>query len=101
MTIARIYQPAKTAMQSGLGNTRKWALAFEPGAQRPEPLMGWSSSADTRAQLSLQFDTKEEAIAYAKKKGYMYTVQEPRTRKIRPKAYADNFRPDRYQPWTH
>ncbi len=97
----KIYQPAKTAMQSGRGGTRRWVIEFEPGARLPESLMGWTSSADTRAQVRLRFESKEEVIAFAKKKGLMYSVQEPHQRKIRPKAYADNFRPDRYRPWTH
>ncbi len=98
----RIFRPAKTAMQSGHAGTRRWALEFEPDApRRIEPLMGWTSSADTKAQLRLRFDTKEEAIAYAEKHGLMYVVDEPRERQPRPKAYADNFRFKRLFPWTH
>ncbi len=47
------------------------------------------------------FDSREEAIAYARKNGYMYSVEAPRERKVRPKAYADNFRPGRLLRWTH
>jgi hypothetical protein len=97
----KIYQPSKTAMQSGRGNTRQWVLEFEPGPRRPEPLMGWTSSADTRAQVRLRFDSKEDAIAHARNNGWMFTVLEPRPSKIRPKAYADNFAYERYRPWTH
>ncbi|HEX9741456.1 MAG TPA: ETC complex I subunit [Nitrospiraceae bacterium] len=98
----RIFRPAKTAMQSGHAGTRRWALEFEPDApRRVEPLMGWTSSADTKAQLRLRFDTKEEAIAYASKHGLMYVVDEPREPQPRPKAYADNFRYKRILPWTH
>ena len=97
----RIYRPAKTAMQSGRGNTRKWVLEFPPGARRPEPLMGWTSSADTRGQVRLRFDTKEDAIAHAETHGLMYRVVEPQERTIRRKAYADNFAFDRHRPWTH
>ena len=36
---ARIYQPAKTAMQSGCANTRDWLLEFEPETRKSaEPL---------------------------------------------------------------
>jgi hypothetical protein len=66
-----------------------------------EPLMGWTSSADTRAQLRLRFDTLEEAIAYAQKEGLMYSVERPHERKVKPKAYADNFKYDRLGRWTH
>jgi len=98
----RIYRPSKTAMQSGHAGTRRWALEFEPDApRRVEPLMGWTSSADTKAQLRLRFDTKEEAVAYAEKHGFMYVVDEPRAPRPKPKAYADNFRYKRLFPWTH
>jgi len=62
--VARIYKPAKTAMQSGKANTKAWVLDFEP-EQPPEvePLMGWTSSGDMRQQIRLRFDTKEEAVA--------------------------------------
>ena len=89
-------------MQQGQAGTRRWVVEFEPEApRRVEPLMGWTSSADTRTQLRLRFETKEEAVAYAKRQGYMYTLEEPRERSPKPKAYADNFRTARAFPWTH
>jgi hypothetical protein len=98
----RIYQPPKTAMQSGRANARLWVMEFEPTAARQvEPLMGWTSSADTRAQLRLRFDTLEEAVAYAHKEGLMYSIEQSRERTIKPKAYSDNFRYDRLGRWTH
>lgn len=98
----RIYKPAKTAMQSGRAKTKDWVLQFEPAeGASPEPLMGWSSSGDTRKQVRLHFDTKEEAVAYAKKHGYAYTVQADHERRIKPKAYAANFAFKRMEPWTH
>ena len=100
----RIFRQAKTAMQSGRANTDRWVVEFEPEAATPrqvEPLMGWTSSADTKGQLRLWFDTQEEAVTYAKKHGLMYTLETPRERRVRPKAYADNFRYDRLGPWTH
>ena len=93
---ARIYQPAKTAMQSGRAKTRKWRLDFEPSEPRKaDPLMGWIGSGDTRAQLRLEFESREAAIAYAEKQGLDYVVEEPHLRRVRPKSYADNFRWDR------
>jgi hypothetical protein len=90
---ARIYQPAKTAMQSARGNTRKWVLEFEPSEPRTiDPLMGWVSSGDMRSQIRLKFDSKEEAIAFAEKNGYPYWIEEPQVRRVKPKSYADNFR---------
>ncbi len=98
----RIFQPPKTAMQSGRAGTRRWLLEHEPASAREvEPLMGWTSSGDTRAQLRLWFDSKEEAIAYAQRKGLMYSVEEPRQRAVRPKAYGDNFAVTRRGRWTH
>jgi len=92
MTEVRIYQPAKTAMQSGRHNTKRWILEFEPGSKKEvEPLMGWVSSADTRSQVRMYFDSKEEAIAFAEKNDYGYRVQEPKARHIKPKNYAENF----------
>ncbi|MCU0954706.1 MAG: ETC complex I subunit [Hyphomicrobium sp.] len=98
----RIYKPAKTAMQSGEGRTREWILEFEPAAARQiDPLMGWTSSSDTRQQVRLAFETKDEAIAYATRNGLAYTVVEPTSRKPLRKAYADNFKFGRPGNWTH
>ncbi|MEM7224923.1 MAG: ETC complex I subunit [Pseudomonadota bacterium] len=98
----RIYQPPKTAMQSGQAGTKRWLLEFEPEvARQVEPLMGWTSSSDTKSQLRLWFDTAEEAVAFAKARGLMYSVEQPRELKVRPKAYADNFASTRLGRWTH
>ncbi|MBL8669680.1 MAG: ETC complex I subunit [Alphaproteobacteria bacterium] len=100
--IVRIYQPAKTAMQSGRGKAKGWVLEPDLASRRsPEPLMGWVSSRDTLNQVRLQFDTKDDAIAYAKRKGLQYVVNENHGLKRKPKAYADNFRADRLGRWTH
>ena len=93
MAEARIYQPTKTAMQSGHANTRRWVLDFEPeGRKNHDILMGWIGSADVLGQVSVKFESKDDAIAFAKKKGLAFRVHEPRRRRIQPKAYADNFR---------
>ncbi|MGH7002535.1 MAG: ETC complex I subunit [Alphaproteobacteria bacterium] len=94
--VARIYKPAKTAMQSGRANVRDWVLEFAP-AQRTaqDPLMGWTSSGDTAQQVRLTFATKEEAIAYCRRRRVDYEVDEANEHAIRPKSYASNFRWDR------
>lgn len=99
---ARIYRPARTAMQSGKAKTHRWVLEFEQEAARSiEPLMGYTSSADTRQQLRLSFETREAAIAYAERNGIAYVVSEPHDPKRRLIAYADNFRYNRIGQWTH
>ena len=100
--IVRIFKPAKTAMQSGEARTKEWVLEFEPGS-RPElePLMGWTSSSDTRQQIRLEFASKDEAIAYATRNGLAYTVSEPKPRHSGKKSYSDNFRFGRIGSWTH
>lgn len=100
--LARIHKPPKNAMQSGRANTRLWELVFEPASARlPDPLMGWTVSADTNGQVRLRFDTREEAVAYAQRHGLPFEVlPEPKTNRII-KTYADNFAFTRKQPWTH
>ena len=93
MTTARIYQPAKTATQSGRAKTAVWLLEFEPrSAQERDALMGWTGSRDTRRQVCLRFPTQERAQAFAKKHGLDCRVEPPRRRTVRPKSYAENFR---------
>ncbi len=99
---ARIYQPPKSAMQSGRAGTHHWVLEFEPSEpRRADPLMGWIGSADTQRQVRLSFATREEAVAYAERQGIAFEVELPQARHVRPKAYADNFRFGRTEMWTH
>jgi hypothetical protein len=102
MTVARIFKPAKNAMQSGTAKTKEWQLDFEPEKPREiEPLMGWTSSSDMKQELSLRFHTKEEAVAYCEREGIPYHVFEPKEPARRQAAYADNFAFRRVEPWTH
>ena len=102
MTTARIYKPAKTAMQSGTAATKSWVLDFEQAAPKAvEPLMGWTSSSDTRQQVRLHFSSKDEAIAYCEHNGIPYRVFDPNPLKRQVMAYADNFAYSRRTPWTH
>ncbi len=99
---ARIYQPAKNAMQSGKARTKAWMLEYEPASpRRIDPLMGWTSSSDMLSQVQLEFDTREEAIGYAEKHDIAFDLFEPHRPIPKPKAYADNFRYDRKIPWSH
>lgn len=89
---ARIYQPAKTAMQSGRAKTLHWVLEFpRSAAMRPDALMGWNTMADTTQQISLKFNSMEEAKAYAEAKNIAYEVIAPKARTVPPKQYAANF----------
>jgi hypothetical protein len=100
--LARIYRPAKSAMQSGLATTRDWVLEFEPATARyPDPLTGWTSSTDMNGQVRLSFDTEAEAVAYAQRHGIPFRLLEPKAARKHLKAYADNFAVVRRFPWTH
>ena len=100
---AHIYKPARTAMQqSGQADNNHWLLVFMPEAPPfIDPLMGWTSSSDMRRQVQLPFDTCDEAIAYCKAHNIPYQVFEPHRPIVRPKSYAENFRFDRKEPWSH
>lgn len=101
---ARIFKPARTAMSSGTAKTRNWVLEHVNETGRDvDPLMGWTSSSDTQAQVRLTFDSKEAALDYAKDHGIDAVVLEPKPRKanIRPGGYGDNFATNRRGVWTH
>lgn len=88
-----IYQPAKSAMQSGSGKTsRMWVVTVEsPSHKYINPLMGWIGSANTDCQVWLTFKRKEDAIAYARNNGHHYTILEPHVKQKFLKNYASNF----------
>ena len=99
--LARIYRPAKTAMQSGRAKTHEWVLEFERGAVEPEALMGWQSTADTDSQVRLTFETREHAIDFARRNAIPHQVIEPREPRRILRAYSDNFAFRRREPWSH
>ena len=100
--LARIYRPAKNAMQSGKAKTKDWVLEFEPAsARKSDPLMGWTQSSDMNGQVRLTFATRDEAVAYAQRHQIAFQLFEAKTPKRIIKAYADNFAANRKQPWTH
>ncbi len=94
MKKAKIFIPSKTAMQSGRGKTKKWILKFESKHDVTNPLMGWESNDDTMGEITLEFNTKEQAIDYAKNNKIMYEVIEPKKSNYIIKSYADNFLKD-------
>ena len=97
----RIFKPAKTAKQSGRGKTTDWLLESEPAPKEIDPLMGWTGSRNTMEQVQMWFLTLDEAKAHAEKNGWQFTVELPKGRDIKPKAYADNFHWSRTENWTH
>jgi ETC complex I subunit conserved region len=102
MSIARIYKPSKTAMQSGSAKTERWLLEFEPEAARTfDPLMGTTASTDMKSQIKLWFDTAEEASAYAQKNGFAYRIEEAAVTSRKAVSYSDNFKFTRVGQWTH
>jgi NADH dehydrogenase len=102
--LAKIYQPSKTAMQSGTAKTREWILEFVPESGKTlDPLMGWTGSSDMNGQVQLRFESREAAAAYAEKHGIAYQVFQPKVRRhiLRPGGYGDNFATQRRTAWTH
>ena len=100
---ARIFQPAKTAMQSGKAKTTNWQLEFDAEtARRVDPLMGWTSGTDMTAnQVRLSFESKDEAVAYAEQHKIPYQVIERAAAPRQSKSYSENFSYQRRKPWTH
>ena len=100
--LAKIYQPAPSAMTSGRGQSKHWVLEFV--SQKPviiDPLTGTQRSTDMRSQVELKFETAEEAVAYAKANAIAHRVVQSQSVKRISRSYADNFAFDRKRPWTH
>ncbi len=99
---ARIFQPVKSAMQSGKAKTGKWTLEYESSEPRKiDPLMGYTVSGDMKSQISLEFSSLEAAKEYAEQNGIAYRVTKPQKSKRRAMSYSENFAYDRTLPWTH
>jgi hypothetical protein len=100
--LAKIYRPAKNAMQAGQAGAKKWRLEFVlASAPRPDALMGWISGADPNGQVRMTFDTKQEAVAFARTHGIPHQVIEPPETARVIKSYSDNFAFRRREPWSH
>ena len=91
---ARIFQRPKSAMQSGMAGTEEWELIFPPQSS--------AAGSNTRGQLRLRFESREEAIAYAERNAIAYDLEiPPLVREPKPQVYAENFRAGRTENWTH
>ena len=100
---ARIFQPSRTAMQSGKG-AQLWILEVEPEVcKNVDPLLGWVGSADTAQQVRVEFNTLALALDYAKTHGIHVEVSTtaPLGQTIRPLGYGGNFTTKRRESWTH
>ncbi len=91
MKKAKIYIPSKTAMQSGQAKNKLWVLEFIRENLDKDFVMGWNSSIDTNKQVKIFFDTRDDAIKYAKKNNILFDITDPKKRKMIIKSYADNF----------
>lgn len=87
----RISKPSKNVMQSGTANTNTWKIEFDSRERWQYWLMGWTSSNDPMSNLTMNFPTKEDAIAFCDKNKLQWYVEEQPDRKLRKKSYADNF----------
>ena len=93
MTVARIIEEQRKTTQSGKAGQGRWTLEFErQQPQRADPLTGWNGSGDTATQVKLKFNSKEEALAYAERKGLTVHLVPAAPATMRFQAYADNFR---------
>ena len=88
---AKIYQPVKTAMQSGKARTKFWILEFNKANFKKDFVMGWVSSSNANDQVKLKFETKDQAVAYAKENNIQFDLINPKKDKLIIKSYADNF----------
>ena len=93
MPVARIIEEQRKTTQSGKARDGRWTLEYERQEPlRPDPLTGWAGSGDTNTQVRLKFATRDEAIAYATRKGFdIHLVPAPPV-SLKIQAYADNFR---------
>ena len=89
-------------MQSGYKKTKSWTVEFSfDSSLDKDVLMGWNSSSNTNKQVSLNFDTLDDAKSWCDKNSYKYTIIDQTYRKIKPKNYASNFSNKRRTSWTH
>jgi hypothetical protein len=90
-----IYQPEKSAMQSGAFIGKKWFMKFvnyeEEEGDYIFDIMNWEGGRDVLKTIKMEFSSEEEAIAFAKFKGFKYTISKNNERIIKPKSYASNF----------
>jgi len=94
--VVKIEQKPKNAMQSATYTSNPWYIKWKDGARWTNPLMGYTSVADTRTNSYMMFDTQESAIQFAESQGWKYEVNETpeKQHKNGKKKYAFNFLPE-------
>ena len=94
--LAIISSQPKNAMQSAPCSAEKWALTYaDTGARFRDPVTRWVGSRSmTENQVTLSFDTKEDAISYAEKREIEYVVMHNKKESVvtRRKKYLDQFK---------
>jgi len=95
-----ITQREKAPSQSPTHREKSWVIEWQDDLVADNwdnTLMGWVSGADPMQNIALQleFDTKEQAIYFAKKRGWQYEVAPELIRKYEDGKveYQDNFLP--------
>ena len=68
MHVCENLSPGQNSMQSGKAKTHLWVLEYDREVPRTiDPIMGYTSSSDMKQQLRLTFETRDEAVSYAKR----------------------------------
>ena len=92
----KIYKKSKSAMQSGIKNTKKWYLESMDINERSLNLsFDWSSSKNIEDQIKISFNDLQSAIDFAEKNNLVYEVLVPNQSNQILKSYSDNFKPKR------
>lgn len=87
-----IYKPTKSAMQSGLNNTKKWCLTnTDINETYINSRFCWVGSSNPEKQVKLYFIDLESAKNFANKNNYDYEVIKPNETNFIKKSYSENF----------
>ncbi|CAM9096033.1 unnamed protein product [Phaeothamnion confervicola] len=94
----RIMKHPKHPWQQGThAKSRHWGIVWKQRERWTNPLMGWTSSADTLGKLELRFEDVDQAIRFCQKQGWKYEVQTPppdgRRERMGQVNYSQNFLP--------
>lgn len=91
-----IFVPERPASQHAPADNR-WRVVFDRREKWVNPLMGWTSSADTLGSQTFQtlsFPDKDSAVAFVQKQGWDYEVRKEEVSKVNEttvKSYSTNF----------